>query len=403
MRKYKTLLLLSLFIRCSSSAEKIDGNIEKTLPIRVAEVIAGNYFNKELSIKISEDILENYKKGTYNQLSEDSLISQLNVHLYKLSNDKHLRVIKNKKANQLPKSPPISQIAVLEGNIGYLKVNYFPDLDDAFKELISDSFNFLKNSNGIILDLRDNGGGYQSSAAFILSYFIDEQTTFDSFYIPRENKTISYKTFKKVIGEKLTEIPVKLLVGHQTSSSAEIMAYAFQNLEVGDVIGEPTQGMVNLADYYSLSDGTFLLYSKGYQKNPFTNQTIDGIGVTPDIVVNEINALSHAHKDFLEESPFLKLSNWFVEKGSQLTLPDVNEEIIGDYGFTSIEASNYGLIYNSENGVSYKLRTISDSVLGVYHNSNLVFKLLIEDNNDKENILYKIYPDGKTISMNKVN
>jgi C-terminal processing protease CtpA/Prc len=64
------------------------------------------------------------------------------------------------------------------------------------------------------------------------------------------------------------------LVNKNTGSSAELVAYGFQNLKLGTVIGEQTLGIVNLAEYFPVKDDLILLLSKGYQKKPFASNGI---------------------------------------------------------------------------------------------------------------------------------
>ena len=156
--------------------------------------------------KYAEYILSNLERGTYNNISDPEVFAQkLTEDINKIKPDKHLRVeysphsIKNilseeiseeakeenrrrKIINEKSRNYGFKKVEILSGNVGYLRFDEFPS--ERAAETIISAFGFLKHSNAVIIDLRNNHGGNPEIVSFIGGYFFsdDYSTEFSSIF-----------------------------------------------------------------------------------------------------------------------------------------------------------------------------------------------------------------------------
>jgi carboxyl-terminal processing protease len=81
-------------------------------------------------------------------------------------------------------------------------------------------------------------------------------------------------------------VPLVIIVNRNTSSAAEMFAAAMQDRNRGVVIGERTYGKGSVQDFVELKDGSKLEITVALYFTP-SGRSIEGVGVTPDLVVKE--------------------------------------------------------------------------------------------------------------------
>jgi carboxyl-terminal processing protease len=127
---------------------------------------------------------------------------------------------------------------LLDGKIGYVRLRYLAaDATRAVHEALQ-SFN-RDGADGIILDLRGNSGGLYVQAIRVADEFVDQGTIASMVGpggSPRKDETATATAVTP-------QLPLVVLVDHQTASGAEVIAAALKNLDRGVVIGERTFGM----------------------------------------------------------------------------------------------------------------------------------------------------------------
>ncbi len=137
---------------------------------------------------------------------------------------------------------------------------------------------------GIILDLRDNGGGILQSAVDISSLFMPKNSTI----VVTKNKDgkilESYLTKRAPIAPQ--DIPIIILVNHGTASAAEILSGTLKSLKNIFILGTQTYGKGSVQEVIPLNNNCAIrcTIAEYFLDN---NTKIQGIGVTPDFVVEQ--------------------------------------------------------------------------------------------------------------------
>jgi carboxyl-terminal processing protease len=165
---------------------------------------------------------------------------------------------------------------MLDNNIGYVRILIFADntkeqLRAALEDLIANK------PTGLILDLRNNGGGYLESAVDVASEFIDS-----GIIVYEEYGDGHRNTFQARRGGLATDIPMVVLINKGTASASEIVAGAIQDTGRGKLVGVTSygKGSVQLPTILKNQEGAVhITVARWLTPN---ERTIQGIGLTPD-------------------------------------------------------------------------------------------------------------------------
>jgi len=175
-----------------------------------------------------------------------------------------------------------------KGNIAILRI-------DAFTQSVAAEFtkmlpSVLEGAEGIILDLRANGGGDAEAMADVTSLFLDDGTNLGRF-ADRSGASFELETFSKRLwhspAQSQIKLPLVVLTSENTSSAAEIMVAALQAKRRAQVIGTGTCGCVlAIRSRHALPDGGVLDVSE-FDYRTASGQRLEGAGIKPDqLVVN---------------------------------------------------------------------------------------------------------------------
>ena len=135
----------------------------------------------------------------------------------------------------------------------------------------------------LILDVRNNPGGYKSELCKILDYLLPEGPLFRSEYYDGSTQVDSSDA-------DCLEIPMAVLVNSESISAAEFFAAALAEYEAATVVGQQTIGKGYFQNAYELSDGSAVGLSIGKYTTP-NGVSLTGVGITPDVVVEVDEAL----------------------------------------------------------------------------------------------------------------
>ena len=164
----------------------------------------------------------------------------------------------------------------IENSVGYFKISNFAI--STYEEMQS-AFSQLNTDSGVIIDLRNNPGGLIQSAVTVARLFV-KSGVITSYKLADEERVYSVSNSKPIL------VPLVIIVNRNTSSAAEMFAAAMQDRNRGVVIGERTYGKGSVQDFVELKDGSKLEITVALYLTP-SGRSIEGVGVTPDLVVKE--------------------------------------------------------------------------------------------------------------------
>ncbi|MES2275140.1 MAG: S41 family peptidase [Bacteroidota bacterium] len=136
------------------------------------------------------------------------------------------------------KQPNVTYFGMVDGNMGYIKLDKF--LENSADEVTSALVSLKKNNpNGIILDLRSNGGGILQEAVKIVNLFVAKDVEVVSQKGKVKEKNYSYRTVSDALEPNL---PLVVLVNGHSASASEIVAGSLQDLDRAIIIGQRSYG-----------------------------------------------------------------------------------------------------------------------------------------------------------------
>ena len=174
---------------------------------------------------------------------------------------------------------PLVTSKILDNNIAYLQIIQFgdkteKDVRDALRELLKN------NPRGLILDLRNDPGGFLDTAIGVVSQFIP-----DGVVMYEDHGNGERVTFTARAGGLATEIPLVVLVNEGSASASEITAGAIQDRGRGTLVGTTTYGKGTVQSWSTLVDDQGAIkVTIAHWLTPNERQ-IHGVGLTPDVEV----------------------------------------------------------------------------------------------------------------------
>lgn len=184
------------------------------------------------------------------------------------------------------------KVEILPHNIGYLKINSFPD-PSVCQSTARNAMNRLNNVDAIIFDLRDNRGGEPDMVMLMAAYLFDRP---EYLYNPRENTTEQSWTLSPVAGNLLADKPVYVLVSARTFSGAEQFCYNLKMLKRATLVGETTGGGAHAGVFHRIDDHFGIGIPEARSINPYSKSDWEGTGIEPEVMVNAATALETALK-----------------------------------------------------------------------------------------------------------
>ncbi|MDQ3785598.1 MAG: S41 family peptidase [Actinomycetota bacterium] len=165
-----------------------------------------------------------------------------------------------------------------ENDLGYLRLYGFArgagrQVRRQVDQLRSDG------AEGVVLDLRDNGGGLFTEAVNVASVFIEDGAVVS--YRVKSEPDVVYNAE----GDAFEDLPLVILVNEGSASASEIVAGAMQDRNRALVVGTRTYGKGSVQEVVPLRDASALKLTTAAYITP-DGTDIEGEGVAPDVVVN---------------------------------------------------------------------------------------------------------------------
>lgn len=180
-------------------------------------------------------------------------------------------------------NPSISYQKINETNIGYI---YIKNFSQNLSQQVENALKELENQNigSLIIDVRDNSGGYLSAAEETSSLFLEEgkriyslETSNDKYHY--NDKTKTKRTY-----------PIVVLINNNSASASEILAAALKESYGASIVGIKSYGKGKVQQVVNS-----VKFTSAKWLTP-TGNCIDGVGITPDYIVANIDSDSQLEK-----------------------------------------------------------------------------------------------------------
>lgn len=211
-------------------------------------------------------------------------------------------------------------LSILPGDIAYMQIiNFAVNTDKEFvKKLMALD---AKGITKIILDLRDNPGGYLDSAINIAKMIVPEGIIVQTMYRQEENNETFYSNLKN------PKYQFVVLVNQNTASAAEVLSGAIQDSGIGMLVGETTYGKAVIQNMFQMLDGRGFKLTTGHYLTRDGHE-INNIGIEPDEYV--IN--TEQQVDISRYTEFDYKTKWHVgETGAGVKAAKERLELMGFY------------------------------------------------------------------------
>jgi hypothetical protein len=426
---FAVLLGFGVQLAISQEVEISLSQDEKTQVVdSIALFMTERYVFQEEGKQMGDLVQQNLKEGKYDDITDPMAFSrQLTEDLLSVNNDRHIGVMylperiammqaaiadeTNTELEELEQryrefsNYNFKEVKILPGNVGYLKFNSFEDASFAGPTAVA-AMNFLGNTDALIIDLTDNGGGSPSLIQLITTYFFEEPTHLNSFYYREADQIDQFWTLTYVPGERMPETDIYVLTSSRTFSGAEEFSYNLRNLERAVLVGETTGGGAHPVAAYIINDNFMVRVPFGRAVNPITETNWEGIGVEPHVKTSKDKAFVTAYSLALdslmksEENEDIRADLQWAHDGLKAKLEPVKlsestlKKYTGTYGPRTITFEDGSLYYQREDRPKMKMIPISETVFSFKELDYFRLGIIMEDG--KAVAVKGMYEGGRT-------
>lgn len=307
----------------NATAAKFDVAARRAVVDTIAQLLERHYVDADTGKLIARVVSDQAKSGAYDQVSDPFRFAEmLTGDLRAVNGDKHLLVqydpdhpaMRPGAEGIRMMAPPggqgahrqlppdlaaavrrghfaLGRVDVLPGNIGYLELRGFSGMDEA-KDALVDALRYVQYSDAMIFDLRRNGGGSAELVNFLISHFTGPDTLASLTVTNRSGgEKFTRYTLANVPGPRRTDVPVYVLTSAYTASAGEDFSFVLKNLGRATIVGQPTAGAGHNNAMLDAGHGFGVSVSFTRVADPKTGAEWERIGVQPDVVVDQAEAL----------------------------------------------------------------------------------------------------------------
>lgn len=427
-------LLITINFAYSQSDKISQKEISETVD-SLCIALEQNYYNTNLSIGLVRLLKENVTKGIFSNINLCvEFEAKLDSIIRGYTKDDHFKVIYDEKwvaDNSKAKSPKqfqelleiekqeskkknfgFQEVKIMGGNIGYLKFTSFENPEFAASTL-ANAMSFLQYTDAIILDLRNNTGGYTEMMALICSYFLN---TNEDWYIPltemklkRNGKDviIQNNAVGAVGSPKMYNSKLYILTNYRTFSAAEWTSFVLKNRKRAIIVGEKTAGGSHPTNQIIISKKFSVNIPIGTMVDAITQTQFEGIGVIPDIEVPANDALIYAQIAILENSLQDTINQYqtewhLLELKSMLNPIQISPKVLpsyeGIYGNIELKLIG-GIMYSIRQEIKTALIPLTETIFKLKGRDDLRIKVITEKN--KSIAIERLLEDGTVLRTNK--
>lgn len=185
-----------------------------------------------------------------------------------------------------------------ENNIGYIQISKFSrpltsQMENALKELEANGMEKL------IIDLRNNTGGYLDSAETTASLFLKKGKLIYSLEDKKSKEDYYDQT------ETSRDYPIVVLINNNSASSAEILAAALKDSYGAVLVGQTSYGKGKVQQTYDMEDGSMAKFTSARWLRP-TGDCIDKKGIKPDFEVSQTTQTNENGEEIIIDTQLVK-------------------------------------------------------------------------------------------------
>lgn len=249
----------------------------------------------------------------------------LNAELLSVSGDKHLQVWLEPRSrdDEIAAGPPptmedlaaaeaangwgVREAKVAENGVAWLDMASFSGHPDS-PAAIDAAMARLAGARALVIDVRRNGGGGEPALRQLMGHLAPEPMRLEDIAFRRcapdpvdpegcvqdGGREVQVRYASAVATPAFPTAPLYVLVGPETFSAAEALAYDLQAIGRATVIGEPTGGGANPSIAMDLGPWFTVIMPIGEARHPVTGTNWEGVGVQPDILVPTAEAAEAA-------------------------------------------------------------------------------------------------------------
>jgi retinol-binding protein 3 len=440
---FKLICLPLLTILCCKTYSQSD-TVRLKMVQTLTRYIKGNYVSGDLAKQMTDTVNWKFTNGKYDlSLNLDEFAYEITKDLRRISKDEHISVTRpiyklfdeiaydskfkgmtgKQKKKYFEKSQKefkkfeaeynkrtkhdmfiYGEIKILPGNVGYVEIRDFGSTSYDKKQnkgriSIESVMKFLRNTNSIIIDLRDNQGGFIKQAAKFCSYFSSSTSNYfittewhfryDSSGIERELSDAKKMVTSDRINNSLTSSKsIFILTSNRTFSAAELSTYKIKRFNsAATIVGVKTNGGGNghsggtTEKYFS----AVIPYLKVYDESN-ANYNLEARGVTPDIVTLADSAMIVAYRLALKEfiptdkktRYYKRPNNTYIE--NQHYFQKYYQDYLGDFRKIKIskEGDSLFMLYDT-----YDKTLLIPEAVDYFTGNGIQYAKFLRDNNGR--------------------
>jgi hypothetical protein len=398
----------------------------------IRRLVTDYYVFPDVAARLSQRLAGQLESGSYDGITDPvAFEARLDRDIREATQDNHFKVLfdadwvaayrqalspAQKRELQLREREEAARVnfglqdaRMLEGRVGYLRLASFENPEWTAAAL-GQSMDFLSNSDALIIDLRNNSGGYSELMQILCSYFFNPN---DVYVMPlveiklrdgNEDTLIQHNVLTAVHGRKMLEQKVYVLTNHRTFSAAEWTAFVLQNRRRATVVGEQTIGGTHPADRKVVSDRFSINIPFGTMVDAVTRTHFEGVGVRPDVPVAATDALLTAQLLALET-----LARQYPERAAEydwhlaalraqqkpVRVPgQLLRSYVGKYGVIELQWSE-GRLVSVREGIRNRLVPIGRDLFLLEGRDDARYRVIVE--RGRAVALERLFSDGRSV------
>jgi carboxyl-terminal processing protease len=163
------------------------------------------------------------------------------------------------------------------------------DTRDGFDRAVEEAIK--KDAKGVILDLRNNPGGFLDTAVYMAGEWVG-----DAVVVKERRQGKIFEQLRGTGKKRLAGMPTIVLVNEGSASASEIVSGTLQDFKLATVVGKKTFGKGSVQDYINLKDGSAIKITIAEWLTP-NERTINQTGLEPDVTVERTPEDYEAQRD----------------------------------------------------------------------------------------------------------